>query len=293
MMPSDLELAHANGCGPFAGPGPAPFAAPPFSSASRPLSQREFTNENRFYWTARSASYSSQNQHELVGARAQVWSRELLGPIEQTLGRRDPAQVRVLDIGCGPGIFSVLLAREGFAVTAIDYTPEMLKNARANAGQLARNIDWRFMDAQDLDFADGSFDVVVSRNVTWNLPDPLRAYRSWARVLAGGGVLVNFDASWYAYLFDRDDERRHRTRELVGSVGMDGSRVRTDVDAMERIALQAPLSSADRPVWDAEVLGALGFEVQVDRQVGKRVWTPHEQELFSATPLFKVVATRP
>ena len=233
--------------------------------------------------------------HPVAVTREEVQAalRQFLGPIEQTLGRRDPAQVRVLDIGCGPGIFSVLLAREGFAVTAIDYTPEMLKNARANAGQLARNIDWRFMDAQDLDFADGSFDVVVSRNVTWNLPDPLRAYRSWARVLAGGGVLVNFDASWYAYLFDQDDERRHRTRELVGSVGMDGSRVRTDVDAMERIALQAPLSSADRPVWDAEVLGALGFEVQVDRQVGKRVWTPHEQELFSATPLFKVVATRP
>ena len=48
-----------------------------------------------------------------------------------------------------------------------------------------------------LRFADNTFDMIVSRNVTWNLEHPDRAYYEWMRVLKPGGVLLNFDASWY------------------------------------------------------------------------------------------------
>ena len=58
------------------------------------------------------------------------------------------------------------------------------------------------MDAQDLTFEDDTFDVVLSRNLTWNLEHPDRAYAEWLRVLRPGGVLLNFDANWHAHLFD-------------------------------------------------------------------------------------------
>ena len=45
--------------------------------------------------------------------------------------------------------------------------------------------------------ADNTFDMIVSRNVTWNLEHPDRAYYEWMRVLKPGGVLLNFDANWY------------------------------------------------------------------------------------------------
>ena len=39
------------------------------------------------------------------------------------------------------------------------------------------------MDAQALEFEDESFDVIISRNLTWNLPHPEMAYKEWLRVL--------------------------------------------------------------------------------------------------------------
>ena len=48
------------------------------------------------------------------------------------------------------------------------------------------------------------FDVVISRNLTWNLKDPKRAYEEWCRVLKPGGKLLNFDANWYGYLYDEE-----------------------------------------------------------------------------------------
>ena len=91
------------------------------------------------------------------------------------------------------------------------------------------------MDAQALTFADTSFDVVVSRNLTWNLQEPAVAYKEWCRVLKKGGLLLNFDANWYGYLFDEKkrqayEEDRKNTQEL----GVEDHYVGTDIDAMER-----------------------------------------------------------
>ena len=47
-----------------------------------------------------------------------------------------------------------------------------------------------------------AFDVIVTRNLTWDLPHPESAYREWHRVLRSGGILLNFDANWYRYQFD-------------------------------------------------------------------------------------------
>ena len=69
----------------------------------------------------------------------------------------------------------MILAEAGYHVTAIDYTPGMLEKAAENAA--ARNlsekradIEFKRMDAQALEFEDESFDVIISRNLTWNLP---------------------------------------------------------------------------------------------------------------------------
>ena len=49
-----------------------------------------------------------------------------------------------------------------------------------------------------------SFDLIVSRNVIWNLEYPKEALAEWARVLAPGGRMVYFDANWYLYLYDEE-----------------------------------------------------------------------------------------
>ena len=51
------------------------------------------------------------------------------------------------------------------------------------------------MNAEALCFEDSSFDIVISRNLTWNLPDPDKAYAEWTRILKSGGLLLNYDAN--------------------------------------------------------------------------------------------------
>ena len=96
---------------------------------------------------------------------------------------RKRQDIAVLDIGTGPGFFAIILAEMGFAATAVDYTDSMLDKARANAGKWRDQICFRKMNAEELTFAPESFDVIVSRNLTWNLHDPKKAYQSWERVL--------------------------------------------------------------------------------------------------------------
>ena len=55
------------------------------------------------------------------------------------------------------------------------------------------------MDAECPAFPDETFDVVVSRNLTWTLPHPERAYRQWLRILKPGGILLNYDAEHARY----------------------------------------------------------------------------------------------
>ena len=168
-----------------------------------------YAQENITYWTRRAPSYSDVNQEELSGSQHSVWSRVIDQRIQSHFGNRSRDQIRLLDVGTGPGFFAIILAELGYQVTAVDYTEAMLNQARKNAGPLASIIDFRRMDAEQLTFPDGAFDVIVSRNLTWNLPSPAKAYSQWTRVLKENGLLLNFDANWYRYLFNAQANALH------------------------------------------------------------------------------------
>lgn len=160
--------------------------------------------ENKNYWTDRAPGYSEVNRLELATAQRQRWSDCICEELTRRFPDRPLADLQVLEVGTGPGFFAILLRELGCAVTAIDLTRAMLAEAKENAGPLADEICFMEMNAEALSFADERFDAVISRNLTWNLPHPDRAYAEWTRVLKKGGVLLNFDANWYAYLFDED-----------------------------------------------------------------------------------------
>lgn len=88
-----------------------------------------------------------------------------------------------LDVGCGAGFFSVLLAKEGHQVTGVDLTPDMIENAGILAAEEKADCKFLIMDAEKLDFPDETFDAVISRNLTWTLPHVRHAYGEWVRVL--------------------------------------------------------------------------------------------------------------
>lgn len=246
-------------------------------------------HENLKYWTNRAPGYSDVNQTELSTDRHHVWQDFLITEIRTHFPNHSPSQIEVLDVGTGPGFFSILLAEAGFPVTAIDLTPAMLNEARSNAGSLANRIRFLEMNAEQLDFADQCFDVVISRNLTWNLPNPEQAYAEWTRVLKPNGLLLNFDANWYHYLFDESARDAYETdRSNTKAAGMKDANIGKDFDVMEEIAARIPLSKIQRPAWDIACLSKYGIRADSEHTVWKQLWSSEEVMNFSSTPLFMV-----
>jgi phosphatidylethanolamine/phosphatidyl-N-methylethanolamine N-methyltransferase len=98
---------------------------------------------------------------------------------------------RVLDVGVGTGL-ELPMFDSNVRVVGVDLSEPMLEIARKRvARQNLSNVeDLRVMDAMNLQFADGAFDVVVSPFVITTVPDPHRTLDEMARVLRPGGEIV-------------------------------------------------------------------------------------------------------
>ena len=97
---------------------------------------------------------------------------------------------RVLDVGCGDGVLSVTLARQGAHVTGVDVDRSMLDAARDRARSAHADATYIEGNARSLPFADDTFDVVVAVTVLCFVPDADSAVSEMARVLRPGGRLV-------------------------------------------------------------------------------------------------------
>ena len=234
--------------------------------------------ENKNYWTDRAPGYSEVNRLELATAQRQRWKNCICEELTRRFPDRPLADLQVLEGGTGPGFFAILLRELGCAVTAIDLTRAMLAEAKENAGPLADEICFMEMNAEALSFAPERFDAVISRNLTWNLPHPDRAYAEWTRVLKKGGVLLNFDANYGITDFSNvEDLPENHAHNMLGNEMM---------RECEEIKRQLPISSYSRPAWDLETLGAMSLkEFHVDLGISSRIYL-EKDEFYNPTPLF-------
>lgn len=97
---------------------------------------------------------------------------------------------RILDVGCGSGLYTRELAQRGAKLTATEFAPASLAQAQRNVGELSADVDFRLEDAQSLTVPDSSFDKVLLTEVVEHVPRPDRAIAEAARVLRPGGLLV-------------------------------------------------------------------------------------------------------
>lgn len=109
-----------------------------------------------------------------------------------SLGAIRPGE-RVVDIGCGAGIDTLIAAKmsgpSGYAV-GVDMTDAMLSKARASAERMAlERVEFRQGYGEELPVEDGWADVVISNGVLNLMPDKPAALREMARVLRPGGRL--------------------------------------------------------------------------------------------------------
>ncbi len=91
---------------------------------------------------------------------------------EQLAGQgADLAGLRVLDIGCGGGLFSEALARAGAEVTGVDPSPGVIDIATRHAAEGGLSIDYRARTAEDLAASGAQFDVVCAMEVLEHVVD--------------------------------------------------------------------------------------------------------------------------
>ena len=103
-----------------------------------------------------------------------------------------PDDIRLLDVGCGPGFLAIMLAQTNptARVTGMDFSPRQVTFANRNLERSGvSNCRFIEADAMDLPFEDGSFDIVTSIFSIKYWPDPGRGLREIRRVLDPGGAL--------------------------------------------------------------------------------------------------------
>lgn len=106
----------------------------------------------------------------------------------------------VLDVGCGQGIDLCEYARAGARATGVDLTPRHVELARKHLAELGLQATVVEGDAEQLPFADASFDRVSSNGVLHHTPDMAGALREIRRVLRPDGlatILVYNRNSWH------------------------------------------------------------------------------------------------
>ncbi|MCI5589230.1 MAG: class I SAM-dependent methyltransferase, partial [Coprococcus comes] len=136
------------------------------------------------------------------------------------------------------------------------------------------------MDSETPEFADESFDVVISRNLTWTLPHADRAYEQWIRVLKKGGCLINADADYGADNFaDTSSLPKSHVHNMVGNELM---------EECETIKQLMPISECRRPAWDVQALKYFDMEdVQADTELSNRLYK-EKDEFYNPTSMFLV-----
>lgn len=169
----------------------------------------DVSTEIREFWDADAATYDSSPSHHPQRPQEQAaWAaalRRLLPPPPAT----------VLDAGAGTGFVSLLLAAQGYRVTAMDFSPQMLSRLRAKAEQ--RGLQLQTAESDALHPPAGPFDAVVERHLLWTLPDPAAALAAW-RAVAPEGRLVVVEGSWGAGGDTGFAGLRARARLLAGQL---------------------------------------------------------------------------
>ncbi|QFZ19772.1 SAM-dependent methyltransferase [Saccharothrix syringae] len=123
-----------------------------------------------------------------LGDLANLAQERQTGYHVETLGLRPDEHL--LDIGCGTGVPAVRFAqRTGCRVTGINVSREHLARAEgaARAAGVEDRVAFRYGNAMDIDFPDGTFDAALSIDVYAHLSDRQRAFHEAARVLRPGG----------------------------------------------------------------------------------------------------------
>ena len=189
----------------------------------------------RDYWDLDAATYDHSAGHNpKTRLELAVWAASLRRLLP-------PPPAKVLDAGAGTGFLSLLLAREGYRVTALDLAPGMLAQLSAKATR--RGLDLEVIEANAADPPRNDFDAVVERHVVWTLPDPKAALEAW-REAAPHGRLLLVESIWGAAA-GPEEKLRSSIRDALRLIRQVPSDHHREYDA--ELVSELPLGSGASP----------------------------------------------
>jgi ubiquinone/menaquinone biosynthesis C-methylase UbiE len=230
----------------------------PMTSRSRLTARDEHSKADAAYHAVRAPSYDRD-----VTSEYEIYDQLALLPFLDRAGVRGP-ELTVLDLGCGTGAVTLLLASRGITVQAVDHSPEMIEVAKDKAQRagLAERIAFHVGDVRDLPFESGRFDGVTCQRVLHHLSDPATVLAEVDRVLKPGG---------FFYLSDTIPDRTATARVLRLLWRL----LRTMLGTMVRTRPRPfpPRQEVHRPVAEVERLltgAGFSYELRFFTHVGLR-----------------------
>lgn len=229
-------------------------------------------NEMSEYWSSRAEKFNELKIEELKSDLNDRWLTE----IQRYLPNKTP--LKILDIGTGTGFFCFLLSKMGHDMTGIDLTESMIAEAKSTSELLKIPAKFYVMDAENPQFDDESFDVIVTRNVTWTLPNLGKAYKNWYPLLKENGVLINFDADYCREKKQEETPENHAHTEISNE----------QWNTYENMKDELRTITKERPKWDMLLLEEAFFkDIIIDMEVGDRIYI-NKDKFYNPTPIFSI-----
>ena len=201
--------------------------------------------------------------------------------------------IRILEIGTSGGFLAIALALRGYSVTGIDISNSMIMQAAENARIMKADVNFICAEADDLPFENEQFDIVLSRNVVWNLSNPELAFSQWYRVLSNYGRLIYFDGDWQNQPFDEDYSAYY---SFFRSQTRPKDRLSFYADDAADIKVFSSRSSSGaetRPEWDRRVLSKWGLiPIYMKCDISDQIWDEKEKSLYYMTQQFLIAAEK-
>ena len=122
-----------------------------------------------------------KNDEDIAGWSARSLNRQIAAFLSVFLKLKIDKGSKILDVGCGPGTYSRILADTGNNVTGIDFAEHMVQKAAKKS--VGKNIQYIISDAYSLPFKDGFFDVAICTGVLQHVTDEKRVIDEMKRVL--------------------------------------------------------------------------------------------------------------
>lgn len=176
-----------------------------------------------------------------------IWfDQHILGVARLRRKLLSKANGRILEVACGTGQ-NIPLFAAGSQITAVDLSPKMLEVARENMTKHGLNVNFAVMDAEKLEFPDGSFDTVVSTLSTCTFPNPVKALQEIKRVCRPNGLILLLEHGhsslpWLASFQDRNEYKHYEEHagcrwnqdplDLVRSAGINVVKSRRNILGM-------------------------------------------------------------